>query len=190
MKTFASLFITLSIFTGIFYGCAKGDNGPAGPQGPTGSTGPQGNANIQAIKDSVTSAAGWTATGNQWYAFFPDIHINNSFLNAGGFVEVFLSTNGGSTWTALPNTYQAATLTALWSYSYTSLTSGTGIYIYFSWSDQALHTDPYTTYGAKANFNIVAVTASVLNKYPKTNWSNYEALLNIPELRQNMGNNQ
>lgn len=182
MKSFTKLLILSTLCAGIFYGCSK-DTGPTGPQGPAGSTGAPGNANVLTIMDSVNSSAGWTFAGTQWYAFFPNPYINSTFLKDGGFAEVFLSTDGGSTWNSMPYTYIGATLTAQWSYSYTSSGGGTGVYIYFTWNDQLAHTDPYATYGFTARFNVVSITPSLQVKYPKTNWSNYASLQQIEELK-------
>jgi len=190
MKSFTGLLLASSLTIGIFFGCSKADNGATGPQGQTGSQGSQGNANVKAIRDSVNSAAGWSYPGGPyWYTFFANPYINSTFLKSGGFAEVFLSTNNGVSWTALPATYPGTPVTAQWTYSYTSISSGIGVYIYFTWNDQLQHTDPYTTYGATAYFNVVCITASVVNKYPNTNWSNYEALMQIPELRQQLNQN-
>jgi len=186
MKLFTGLFLVSSLSIGIFFGCSKADNGATGAQGPTGPQGATGNtnANVKAIKDSVTSSSGWTYVTPYWYTFFPNLDISGSFISDGGFVQVFLSTDHGATWTVLPNTYVGSTLSAQWTYSYSSLPSGTGVYIYFTWSDQMQHTDPYASYSSAAYFNVICIAPSVLNKYPGTNWNNYQALMRIPELRQ------
>jgi hypothetical protein len=185
MKSFNKLLIASALLFGIFYGCSKNQQGQTGPQGPQGNTGANGNANVKSVMDSVTSSAGWTYAGNTWYTFFTNPNLNGLFVKNGGFTEVFLSTDKGATWSPLPSTYINATLSAQWTYSYTSSGSGTGIYIYFMWSDQLQHTDPFATYGGKAYFNVVCITPSLIVKYPGTNWSNYAALTSIPELKLN-----
>lgn len=182
MKSINRLLIASTLCFGLFYGCSQ-DQGQQGPQGPQGANGVQGNANVKPVKDSVNSSAGWTFNSSAWYAFFPNPYLSNAFINGGGFAEVFISTDAGATWTALPETYAGSTLNAQWTYAYTSTAAGTGVYIYFMWNDQQQHTDPYATYGSTAYFNVVCITPALVAKYPSANWTNYEALAHIPELK-------
>jgi hypothetical protein len=184
MKSLPCLLIASSLFFGILSGCSKGDTGPQGPQGAQGNTGAQGNANVTRIIDSTNSSTNWTfITGNGWQAVFVNPSLNNAFIKAGGFAEVFLSTDNGRVWSALPSSYVVDTaLSAQMTYSYSTQNT---ITVNFTWSDQRQHTDPVTTYGSTCLFNVVCIAASVLNQHPGANRNNYEAVTHIQETRQN-----
>jgi hypothetical protein len=180
MKIVTHLFIASALSFALFSACSKDDTGTAGPAGQNGSNGTNGNANVKPTKDSVTASSGWTFNGSSWYAVFVNPYLAN-IINSGGFAEVFISTSGGTVWSAFPAPYGDSTLNAQWSYSYTETT----VSVSFTWSDQQKHTDPYATYASTAYFNVVAIAPGLAVKYPQTNWNSYSEVMAIPEVKHN-----
>jgi hypothetical protein len=184
MKLLSRALIASTIIIGTFAGCSKGDTGPTGLQGVQGNTGPAGNANVKPISDSTTTSSSWAyISGNGWQATFVNPYLNSTFINAGGYAEVFLSFDKGIVWNILPYTFSVdSVLSAQMTYSYSAQNTITAV---FNWSDMKKHTDPVTTFGSTCYFNVVCIAASVVNKHPGTNWNSYESLQNIPELGLN-----
>jgi hypothetical protein len=181
MKPLNILLINSFILTCLLLGCSKGDTGPAGPQGPQGNTGAQGNANVNSIFDSTKASSNWTyIPGDYWYTVFTVPALSSTFIGNGGYAEVFLSTDDKKVWSVLPTTYS---VDSVLSAQMTCTFSANTVQVFFTWSDLKQHTDPVTTFGATCYFNIVCIAPTVLNKYPATQWNNYNALMSIPEAK-------
>ncbi len=161
MKIFNQFFLSGIISIALFSGCTKqGDTGPAGTDGINGANG---NANVKPTSDSTNSTSNWTfIPGSYWITNFVNPELSTSFINSGGYAQVFFSYDNGRVWYSLPTTYSAdSTLSAQMSYSY----SLNNVEIYFAWSDARQHTDPVTTYGSTCLYKVICVAPSAIKKH-------------------------
>lgn len=89
-KLFICLFISLIALAG----CKKEE----GPTGPKGDPGTNGNANVKAF---TYSNQAWVNQGSTYEIILPVSAITQAIQDKGN-VQVFASTNGGTTWAGLP----------------------------------------------------------------------------------------
>lgn len=176
MKTLRLLSLA-TVFAFVFAGCT----GPAGPQGPAGANGANGNANVTSALYNVYQS-GWTYDNTlmNWYVHLtPVTALTSSFINAGGVVSVFFSTNSGASWNALPYTEVVGTnLTASWS---VNMTAGL-VQVNYAYSDETAHLDPCSEYGVNPNplqFSVTCIAAGIVKKHANANWNNYYEVQSI-----------
>lgn len=95
-QIFKATFICFLFFVA---GCKKGETGPTGPAGANGTNG---NANVTSQVFSVSS---WTDAGSgyMWYTNLT-VPALTATVQDQGTVELFLSTDNGQHWKALPFT--------------------------------------------------------------------------------------
>jgi len=171
MKTLRLLSLA-TVLAFVFAGCS-GPTGPQGPAGANGANGANGNANVVSYLYNVSTGA-WTYdnVALNWYVHLtPVAALTSGFINAGGVVSVFFSANSGTSWNALPYTeVVGASITASWSINMTTDL----VQVNYAYSDQAMHNDPCTEYGASPlQFSVTCIAAGIVKKHPSTNWSNY-----------------
>ncbi|MBI4932111.1 MAG: hypothetical protein HY841_15240 [Bacteroidetes bacterium] len=138
-------------------GCKKKE-GPAGAAGK--------DANVKAQTFSVTS---WAYSSPSYYANYSDADITSTVQNSGT-VDLFFSSNGGTTWRALPFTQYIGTSDYYWGYN-TSVGNVQPTWTYSS--SLSSGSDPNTVYGVTAMFKVVCVSAGARKANPDLDWSNY-----------------
>ena len=143
--------------------CVKGDKGAAGTNGTNGTNG---NANVHAGTISV-GYSDWTYTSSSWTYYFEltDNSITQDVVD-NGTVSVFLSSNGGTSWQAIPMTVYINT-TESYSFGFKYYLNGATLFLTFS--DASTITSSYPTY----TFKLVAVGGAQRQANPHTNWNNY-----------------
>jgi hypothetical protein len=197
MKTMKYLSI-IAIAT-VFFACSKGDNGATGPAGPTGSTGAtgavgatgatggtgaQGNANVTGQTFTTTSAS-WAYNSPNWQAGFVVAALDTDILRHGA-VEIYMSTNAGDDWTALPFTLYGTIADYLAMYT-TGLTS-----VQIDWAYNlatSSGSDPNTYYSAPTiEWNVVCIAPATILLHPTTNWKNAAEVQKLPEVQAVLNN--
>lgn len=158
--TLSSLAVSLLLITSL--NSCKGSKGDPGP------TGAQGNANV--ASGTITVAGGtsnWSFQGAPTYESYVDLTDNSitSSIISTGAVLVYESSDGGTTWTALPYTNYSTTGES-YTTSYTYTTGAVTI-----WDANSL--DTYDPPLNSLTFKIVAVASNVRKKNPNVNWNNY-----------------
>ena len=158
MKTIKLLLI-LFLYTAIS-SCSK--EGPAGPAGA------QGNANVT---PNTYTVASWDNNGYVYYANFSVSALTSSIQN-GGAIETFLSTDGGTDWSALPFTqFISGGSNYMWTYT----TSVGNVEVIWTYNGIGLGSDPNTIYGVSScEFKVVCIAPAAMKKYPNANWKDYK----------------
>ncbi len=180
-------YLSILAIAGVFACCSKGDTGAVGPvgatgangtqgaTGPKGDTGAQGNANV--VSQTFTASA-WTYSNPQWYENFSVTALTSTIVSAGA-VEVYLSANAGTNWTALPYTQYGSVANYVAGYTY-GLNSLEVTWIYNSVGSGS---DPNTYYSTSACLiKVVCIAPAIIKKYPGTDWKNSAAVAQIPEV--------
>jgi hypothetical protein len=141
--TYFSLVVLLAV------SCEK--NGAVGPQGLTGATGTSGNANV---KGSTWSIVTWSVKDTLWYTNLTDSALTASVLSSGA-VEVFWSTNGGTSWNTMPCSWNKGG-NYTWQYS----TSLYNIQPQWIFNGTGEGNDPNSTFGAVVSIKVVCIAPS------------------------------
>jgi len=154
--------IMLSILT---YSCAK--DGATGPQGPPG---PSGAANIY-MADYVINPVNWTGSGNSWY------YVTGVEIPTTDVVNVYVSLDGNG-YTPLSTSsffYSGDVLTYVYG-------NGANLTIWEYFSSQL----PNATLFVK----VADIPPAIYVKHPGTNWSNYNEVAALPEVKLANSNKQ
>ena len=181
MKNFRLFLLPVSFSLILLASCSK--QGPVGPQGIQGQNGSNGNANVKATPDSTSSPTDWSFGVSAWTHSFANPYLTSSFIKSGGFALVFMSYDNGNVWSELPVTYYTdSTHYAQLSYTYSTYT----VQLYFTWNDARQHADPVTAFGSTCYFKVICVAPAMPLKHPETNWSNYESVIKLPEIKSQL----
>ena len=151
MKT-KKLFLFAAIITAVLSAC-KGDKGDTGPQGA------QGNANVQSYTYTV-NPSNWYALTYEWDTDLGVSAVSQSILDRGT-VNVFMSTDGGSNWLALPFSFTGAEFNFLYKV-------GT-VTVAYSWDNGVLPSSAPNT----CKFKVIVVPGSIVRNNPHIDWNNY-----------------
>ncbi len=128
-----------------------------GPQGPTGPQGQQGNANVRGSASFNVST--WIFGSNTYSANFTDADITADIVNYGA-VEIFKYYPSDGSWSNLPDINGATS---------TVFNFKTGEFtIYISNIDNSVTPAP-----GVITFRAVAISSSLRQANPHTNWKNY-----------------
>jgi hypothetical protein len=156
----------ITVLTLLFSACKKGDTGPAGPAGPAGTV---------SVTTTTYTVSTWT-NSSIWYT---DLNVPalTSSVQATGAVEVFLSVNNGTTWTALPYTYVGSTVDYFMGFA----TNANQVEIQWTYNGVGSGSSPNSVLGATCQFKIVVVPSSM--RKAGVNYHNYSEIKNAYNLK-------
>lgn len=132
---------------------------------------PKGTYGNSSISSSTWAVNTWANNGGFYYIDF-NVSALTSSVQSSGAVEVFLSTDGGTTWRGLPFTQYGSTADYLWSFQ---TQTGT-VEVRWTYDGSGLGSDPNTVYGAVCQFKVVCISAAGLVANPDTDYTNYNAI--------------
>jgi hypothetical protein len=159
MKIKISIISLTTIFALAITSCKKGDTGPAGPQGPSGKN------SVLTTNYSVSQST-WVNGSSCWYV---DLGVSalNSKAQDSAAVEVFLSTNGGTTWVDLPYTFVNST-----NYFMGFTTNTNQVEIQWTYNGVGNGSDPCTALQiSTCKFKVVVIPSGMVK--PNVNPHNY-----------------
>ena len=143
----------------LFVSCQKGEKGPAGPAGPAG------NSNVTAASYLASS---WTNGSSYWYIDL-DVPALTASVQSSGAVEVFFSTNGGTTWTSVPYTAVATT-----NYFMSFVTESGVVEVQWTYNGVGNGSSPNTFFGTTLKFKVVVIPASKIR--PEINTKDFNEI--------------
>ncbi len=160
MKKVKALLLS-TIIVVMFNGCAK--DGETGPQGP------QGNANVSSL-NLVFVSTNWVHIGtagqpDDMYQLTTAASIITSDIVNKGSVLVYVSSDGGTHYTALPFTFYGSNYSESWTFSY----SANELVLNVQDSD---HLTPVPN--AVLDVKIITTASSNKIKNPNVDWNNYD----------------
>lgn len=145
----------------------KGDTGPSGTSGTNGTNGTNGNANVIGTNTVTTSASSWTWGSPFYTTVITAAGITQDIVDK-GIVEVFIQYGIG--WSNLPDINGKNSTTFVFSLGQVKL--------YNSNSDLTQPVNP----GAQV-FRLVIISASNRLAHQHTNWSNYNEVKQVLNLK-------
>ncbi|MHB8261355.1 MAG: hypothetical protein ACYDCN_10615 [Bacteroidia bacterium] len=180
--------IATSIVAGMLVvsGCTKDATTVTGATGPKGANGTNGNANVTSQTDTAKGANNWAtnSTNTGWFVNFPSTNLD-SVIQKKGTVQVFMSHDDGTTWTALPLTEFTSTTN-----NYTMGFTTQVYLVSIQWTNTSASltgstpgSSPTTIYGGNCIFKIICIAASARMANPNVNLQNYEEVKTAFHLR-------
>jgi hypothetical protein len=161
MKSITQKTLGLLVLTSLLFlsSCQKSSTGPKGDSGANG------NANVQA---STYQVSNWTNGSDFWYTQL-NVPALTAAAQSSAAVEVFLSTNNGTNWFALPYTSVNST-----NYFMGFVTSINTVEIQWTYNGIGNGSSPNAYFGATCQFKVVVIPPAA--KKPKVDTKNYEEL--------------
>jgi hypothetical protein len=153
MKFKFLLFVILVVLT--FNGCKKEK-----PSDPV------------SVKAQTFSVTNWTYSSPSYYANYADAEITST-VQSSGTVNLFFSSDGGTTWQALPFTKYNGSSDYYWGYN---VSVG---YVQPTWtysSSLSSGSDPNAVYGVTAKFKVVCISAGARQANPDLNLNDYQKI--------------
>lgn len=136
---------------------SKGNTGPTGPAGQNG------NANVTATNYLASS---WTNGSSYWYIDL-DVPALTASAQSNAAVEVFFSTNNGTSWTSVPYTAVATT-----NYFMGFVTQEGLVEVQWTYNGVGNGSSPNSFFGTTLKFKVVVIPAAKIK--PGVNTQNFD----------------
>ncbi|MFL5754106.1 MAG: hypothetical protein ACJ76F_11910 [Bacteroidia bacterium] len=159
IKTKVSIILVLFVTGFTVSNCKKGDTGPEGPAG---------SVNITSKTFTVKT---WASNSSFYYASLSIAELTSD-VNSKGVVQVFLSTNSGTNWVAMPYTAVAST-----NYFMNYITGVGLVEPHWVYNGVGVGSDPNSFYSATCQVKVVIIPPSM--KKRNVDYKNYEELRTV-----------